>query len=192
MAGDQCSVCQQNASDAENSTQCLTCRHCQRTFHTSCVQVHQPPQSIDSFYCHDCSAQHGPTTNKSSTQGLSTTSKTANPSLLVADKKIIRKSDRQHTKLNYADMNEGLMGDEKIWEKIINSKQFAVDPFKRYDGDQVTIEFIRQNGLNEPIVFPNQAGLDMMMPDPNITVRDIANLVGKPFCVCWNCRRISN
>lgn len=80
-------------------------------------------------------------------------------------------------------MNEGLMGDEKIWEKIINSKRFAGDPFKRYNGDQVTIEFIRQNGLNEPIVFPNQAGLDMVMPDPNITVRDIANLVGKSFCV---------
>jgi F-box/leucine-rich repeat protein 10/11 len=128
----------------------------------------------------------------SPTQGLSTTSKTAKPSILVADKQIIRKSDRQHTKLNYADMNEGLMGDEKIWEKIINSKRFAADPFKRYDGDQVTIEFIRQNGLNEPVVFPNQAGLDMMMPDPNITVRDIANLVGKPFRVSWNCRRVSN
>ncbi|KAI9284588.1 hypothetical protein BC943DRAFT_56026 [Umbelopsis sp. AD052] len=172
MAGDQCSVCQQNVSDAENSTQCITCSRCKRTFHTSCLQLHQLPQTNESFYCQDCSAQHGP----SPTQGLSTTSKTAKPS--GADKQIIRKSDRQHTKLNYADMNEGLMGDEKIWEKIINSKQFAVDPFKRYDGTQVTIDFIRQNGLNEPIVFPHQAGLDMMMPDSNITVRDIANLVG--------------
>ncbi|KAH8549436.1 hypothetical protein BGW37DRAFT_409516, partial [Umbelopsis sp. PMI_123] len=160
MAGDRCSVCQQNVSEQDKSTQCLTCNHCKKTFHASCLNLNQPPQSIESFYCQDCTAQHGPTTYK----------------------QIIRKSDRQHPKLNYADMNDGLMGDEKIWEKIINSKQFATDPFKRYKGDQLTMDFIRKNGLNEPIVFPNPAGLDMMMPSADITVRDIANLVDVVRC----------
>lgn len=100
-------------------------------------------------------------------------------SIGTEDKPALRKSDRQHTKLNYADMNEGLTGDEKIWEKIINSKQFTADPFKRYRGDQVSLDMIRQNGLTEPIVFPDPAGLDLTMPQSDITVRDIADLVGK-------------
>ncbi|GAB5592786.1 JmjC domain-containing histone demethylation protein 1 [Umbelopsis nana] len=99
-------------------------------------------------------------------------------SIGTEDKPALRKSDRQHTKLNYADMNEGLTGDEKIWEKIINSKQFTADPFKRYRGDQVSLDMIRQNGLTEPIVFPDPAGLDLTMPPSDITVRDIADLVG--------------
>lgn len=81
-------------------------------------------------------------------------------------------------------MNEGLTGDEKIWEKIITSKQFAVDPFKRCKGDQVNIDLIRREGLDEPIIFPDPTGLDMAMPRHAITVRDIANLVGKSVVIC--------
>lgn len=81
-------------------------------------------------------------------------------------------------------MNEGLTGDEKIWEKIITSKQFAVDPFKRCKGDQVNIDLIRREGLDEPIIFPDPTGLDMAMPRHDITVRDIADLVGKSVVIC--------
>lgn len=76
-------------------------------------------------------------------------------------------------------MNEGLTGDEKIWEKIINSKDFATDPFKRYKGSDFTIDTIRENGLDQPIVFEQPDDLDMTMPSSDITVRDIADLIGK-------------
>jgi hypothetical protein len=90
-----------------------------------------------------------------------------------------RKSKRDNVKLNYADMNEGLAGDEKIWGKLLSAKTFAPDRFKRYTGDQVTLERFRKQGLKEPFVINDKEQLDMKMPCSETTVADIAQAVGK-------------
>ncbi|CAO3586818.1 unnamed protein product [Absidia cylindrospora] len=76
-------------------------------------------------------------------------------------------------------MNEGLSGDEKIWGKLLNTKNFTADKFKRYTGDQVNLERFRKSGLKEPFVIENSAGLDMKMPPNETTVSDIAQAVGE-------------
>lgn len=180
MTGDQCSVCLESLAD---QGPCLACTVCKKSYHARCIQLTaQQCDTIQSFHCPDCTLQHGPSTCEWNRFKLQVAKIFIQ--IPAIDKQTIRKSDRQHTKLNYADMNEGLTGDEKIWEKIITSKQFAVDPFKRCKGDQVNIDLIRREGLNEPIVFPDPTGLDMAMPRHDITVRDIADLVGKSVVIC--------
>lgn len=76
-------------------------------------------------------------------------------------------------------MNEGLAGDEKIWGKLLSTKTFAPDRFKRYTGDQVTLERFRKQGLKEPFVIIDKEQLDMKMPSGETTVADIAKAVGK-------------
>lgn len=96
------------------------------------------------------------------------------------DKTQQRKSNRDHTKLNYADLNEGnSAGDERIWGKLLNVKQFKEDKFKRYKASEVNIELLRSNGFREPFVIEtNEPELEMKMPSSDITVKDITRLVG--------------
>ncbi|KAF7732475.1 JmjC domain-containing histone demethylation protein 1 [Apophysomyces ossiformis] len=56
---------------------------------------------------------------------------------------------------------------------------FANDPFKRYAGEDVTLELIKRTGLRQPFVVEQAEGLDMQMPDSDITVYDIAQAVGE-------------
>ncbi|KAJ2956101.1 hypothetical protein NQZ79_g7998 [Umbelopsis isabellina] len=157
MADNRCPVCLQQIPEHASTPDCLQCSVCGQWHHSNCVDMtSQQCESINSFHCQNCATEQDSTIHKQP----------------------IRKSDRQHTKLNYADMNEGLTGDEKIWEKIINSKEFATDPFKRYRGSDFSIDTIRENGLDQPIVFEQPDDLDMTMPSPDITVRDIADLIG--------------
>jgi hypothetical protein len=91
-----------------------------------------------------------------------------------------RKSNRSQTRLNYADLNEGTAsGDERIWGRLLGAKSFQPDKFKRYKGSQVNMELLRSTGLREPFVIEeNDPELDMKMPPNDITVYDIARLVG--------------
>jgi hypothetical protein len=83
--------------------------------------------------------------------------------------KSVRKSSRSSTRLNYADLNEGTAaGDERIWQRLLQAKQFQNNTFPRYTADQINIALFRKTGLREP----------MMMPT-NLTVTQIAELVGR-------------
>ncbi|KAG0172881.1 JmjC domain-containing histone demethylation protein 1 [Apophysomyces sp. BC1015] len=66
-----------------------------------------------------------------------------------------------------------------IWGKILRAKTFANDPFKRYSGEDVTLELIQKTGMAQPFVVEKPEGLDMQMPSDNITVYDIAQAVGE-------------
>ena len=98
---------------------------------------------------------------------------------IFKDKPKPRKSGREHTRLNYADLNEGKTADQKIWSKILRAKGFAKDPFKRYQGDQVTVDLLKETGMREPFVIEQPEGLDMQMPSSTTTISDIADAVGK-------------
>ncbi|CAO3647473.1 unnamed protein product [Cunninghamella echinulata] len=90
-----------------------------------------------------------------------------------------RKSKRDSTRLNYADMNEGLSGNEKIWGKLLKSKTFSPDQFQRVTGDQVTFERLKKIGMKEPFVILQNQNLDMNMPSKETTVADIAKAIGE-------------
>ncbi|RCH99696.1 JmjC domain-containing histone demethylation protein 1 [Rhizopus stolonifer] len=98
--------------------------------------------------------------------------------MMIAKQK--RKSSRSQARLNYADLNEGKSaGDERIWGKLISVKSFARDKFKRYRAKDVSMQLLRSTGLKEPFVIEqNEPELEMKMPPSDITVHQIAELVG--------------
>lgn len=97
----------------------------------------------------------------------------------IIDKPSVRKSQRERARLNYADLNNGKTADQAIWKRILNAQTFAKDPFKRYQGSQVTLELLRETGMREPFIIESPEGLDMKMPSQSITVNDIADAIGK-------------
>ncbi|KAI9140354.1 hypothetical protein BKA69DRAFT_520558 [Paraphysoderma sedebokerense] len=59
---------------------------------------------------------------------------------------------------------------------------FALDPFQRYKGNEISLEYFKTHGLTDPIVFPSKEGLDMSMPE-ELTVWDVAREVGEDVVV---------
>lgn len=101
----------------------------------------------------------------------------------VADKPERRKSTRERTQLNYADLHEGNTADQQIWAKLLATKTFAKEHFPRYPGNKITREFLDKTGLKEPFIVENPEGLDMKMPPASTTVRDVADSVGRDYPV---------
>lgn len=96
-----------------------------------------------------------------------------------------RKSNRSHERLNYAQLNEGTAaGDERIWKKLLQVKHFKKEQFKRYEASEVNLDLIRKTGMREPfLIEKNEPALDMKMPPSDISVHQIAQLVGEDTLV---------
>ncbi|KAI8144840.1 hypothetical protein BJV82DRAFT_512736 [Fennellomyces sp. T-0311] len=153
---EKCPQCPKDTSTLHCDTW-LQCDGCSVWYHAQCAGITKEQcDLIERYHCAPCSQTHGPSTYKPQR----------------------RKSGREHTKLNYADLNEGKTADQNIWSKILKAKAFAKDPFKRYKGDQVTVDMLKQTGMREPFVIEQPDGLDMRMPAANVTVTDIAESVG--------------
>ncbi|KAI8971341.1 hypothetical protein BDB01DRAFT_839579, partial [Pilobolus umbonatus] len=134
----------------------LQCDACSTWYHAHCLK-YQNVDTIEKFYCDQCTDEHGPTIYKQEQ----------------------RRSKRTQTRLNYADLNEGKSaGDERIWSKLLRAKSFKPDHFKRYKSSQLTIGLLRETGMTEPfVVEENEPCLGMKMPPSTITVHEIATLV---------------
>ncbi|KAL0076153.1 hypothetical protein J3Q64DRAFT_1642978 [Phycomyces blakesleeanus] len=155
---EKCPLCTDKRKNSSLYDTWLQCDACSTWYHAECLGLSlEECNIIERYHCLGCTAASGPTTYK----------------------KKPRKTSRSHARLNYADLNEGKTGDEKIWGKILRAKSFANDPFKRYKGDEVTVELARKTGMTEPFVIEDVEFLDMKMPDSSITVNDIAKAVGE-------------
>ncbi|KAI9030664.1 hypothetical protein CLU79DRAFT_730933 [Phycomyces nitens] len=153
-----CPLCTEKRKHSSLYDTWLQCDACSTWYHAECLGLSLDEcNTIERYHCSGCSNVHGPTTYKQKP----------------------RKTSRNHARLNYADLNEGKTGDEKIWGKILRAKSFANDPFKRYKGDEVTVDLARKTGMTQPFVIEKVDFLDMQMPASNITVNDIAKAVGE-------------
>ncbi|RUP48423.1 hypothetical protein BC936DRAFT_144583 [Jimgerdemannia flammicorona] len=136
----------------------LMCDICEIWYHNSCLGLTaEECDRFDQYHCARCESAHGPSTYK----------------------KLQRKSSREHIKLNYADLDNGLAADEHVWGKILASKRFLSDTFPRKCGDEVTIAWVYETGMRQPFIVESPEGLDMRMPDPSLSVRDVSALVGE-------------
>ncbi|KAG0740507.1 hypothetical protein G6F62_006965 [Rhizopus arrhizus] len=154
MSSESCPLCQQNpaTNTTANFDIWLQCDTCSDWYHAHCLKIDNV-DLIEKFYCPPCQVQHD---------------------------KSVRKSSRSSTRLNYADLNEGTAaGDERIWQRLLQAKQFQNNTFPRYTADQISIALFRKTGLREPLIIEkNEPELGMMMPT-NLTVTQIAELVGR-------------
>ncbi|KAI8875395.1 Clavaminate synthase-like protein [Backusella circina FSU 941] len=157
--GDHCPLCKQK--DTGNTETWLQCDACNKWYHGSCLDLScQCIDGIERFHCPHCVDQKGPSTYK----------------------KQRRKSNRGQVRLNYADLNEGTSaGDERIWSKLLKAKSFQPDRFKRYKAKElIKKDFLSRTGLREPfVVEENERELEMEMPNSDITVHEIADIIGR-------------
>ncbi|KAI9277219.1 hypothetical protein BDA99DRAFT_429673 [Phascolomyces articulosus] len=153
---ERCPLCTKDVDTTLYDTW-LQCDGCSTWYHAACADITKEQcDLIERYHCALCIKTHGPSTYKPQR----------------------RKSEREHTRLNYADLNEGKTADQNIWSKILKAKAFAKDPFKRYKGEEVTVDLLKKTGMREPFVIEQPDGLDMKMPSSNTTVADIADGVG--------------
>ncbi|KAI8100122.1 uncharacterized protein BX664DRAFT_290676 [Halteromyces radiatus] len=185
IVNELCPLCTEKNPTGAQYDIWLQCDACSIWYHADCLKIPAVDcDTIEIFHCPSCLPIHGPSTCKYDIMFLSL-SFFLSLSLFFFSFTIYnlkpqpRKSKRDSIRLNYADMNEGLAGDEKIWGKMLNTKTFDMDRFKRYKGDQVTLERFRKHGLKEPFVIECDQDLGMKMPSNETTVQDIAKAVGE-------------
>ncbi|ORZ03806.1 hypothetical protein BCR43DRAFT_484016 [Syncephalastrum racemosum] len=148
---DNCVLCPHTGySDFSEKDLWLQCNCCKTWFHAHCLRLTASEcASFDQYHCAQCVPVHGPSTYKPEP----------------------RKSTRERSELNYADLNDGKTADQNIWEKVLRSKQFEEDPFQRLDASQVTYEYMRETGMTWPFVIEKPEGLGYDYP---VEVIDVA------------------
>ncbi|ORY03104.1 Clavaminate synthase-like protein [Basidiobolus meristosporus CBS 931.73] len=135
----------------------LQCDSCEVWYHAACLKLNEAEcEQFDQYHCPNCVVPNGPSTYK----------------------KQKRKSSREHSNVNYAALDNGLPSNQNIYVKSLKNKKFAAESFQRVTGDVLTLDWVRINGLDEPIIIEDKEGLDMTMPRPSITVSDITHIIG--------------
>ena len=69
--------------------------------------------------------------------------------------------------------------DEFKWTKLLAMRSFAPDRFQRIKGSELTFEWAVKTGMREPVVILDPTGLGMVMPEPYMSVTDVADICGK-------------
>lgn len=69
------------------------------------------------------------------------------------------------------------------------SPRSADDVVAKLSGSQLTMDYLEENGFNEPILAQKKEGLGMSMPAPTFYISDVENYVGK---LHWQHRRHSS
>jgi F-box/leucine-rich repeat protein 10/11 len=64
---------------------------------------------------------------------------------------------------------------------MLEGKVTKGDPFSRMDGEKVSLSWVEEDetAMREPIVIEKPDGLGMKMPSVDLTVDDVAELVGE-------------
>ena len=63
-----------------------------------------------------------------------------------------------------------------FWLCVVYS---ADDVVVKLSGGQLTMDYLEENGFNEPILVQKKDGLGMSMPAPTFYISDVENYVGK-------------
>lgn len=62
----------------------------------------------------------------------------------------------------------------------------ADDVVVKLSGSQLTVDYLEENGFNEPILAQRKEGLGMSMPAPTFYISDVENYVGEQ-CHYYQC-----
>ncbi|XP_052231548.1 lysine-specific demethylase 7B-like isoform X2 [Dreissena polymorpha] len=147
-------ICRQPYNENEFMIECEVCSD---WFHGSCVGIleHQAPD-IEIYHCPNCQISHGPLKLKQ------------------------RRNWHRH---DYSDngSTKAVQTGTVIFIKELKGRAFpSADeiPITRLRGHQLCKEFFQKNGFEVPILIDSKDGLDLTVPPPNFTVRDVEDHVG--------------
>ncbi|KAG9260771.1 lysine-specific demethylase PHF2 isoform X1 [Astyanax mexicanus] len=134
----------------------IECDACKDWFHGSCVGVDEDDApDIDIYHCPNCEKTHGKSTLKK------------------------KKNWNKHDTGQSGDVKPVQNGSQ-VFIKELRSRTFpsSEDVVVKLSGYQLTIDYLEENGFNEPILIPKKDGLVMTMPAPTFYVSDVENYVG--------------
>uniref|UniRef100_A0A8C2IVS1 PHD finger protein 2 n=1 Tax=Cyprinus carpio TaxID=7962 RepID=A0A8C2IVS1_CYPCA len=137
----------------------IECDACKDWFHGSCVGVDEDEApDIDIYHCPNCEKTHGKSTLKK------------------------KKSWNKHDTGQSGDVRPVQNGSQ-VFIKELRSRTFpsSEDVVVKLSGSQLTLDYLEENGFNEPILIQKKDGLGMAMPAPTFYVSDVENYVGKMY-----------
>ncbi|XP_062842260.1 lysine-specific demethylase phf2 [Trichomycterus rosablanca] len=134
----------------------IECDACKDWFHGSCVEVDEDDApDIDIYHCPNCEKTHGKSTMKK------------------------KKNWNKHDTGQSGDVKPVQNGSQ-VFIKELRSRTFpsSEDVVVKLSGSQLTLDYLEENGFNEPILIQKKDGLGMTMPSPTFYVSDVENYVG--------------
>ncbi|KAG5274785.1 hypothetical protein AALO_G00140090 [Alosa alosa] len=134
----------------------IECDACKDWFHGSCVGVDEDEApDIDIYHCPNCEKTHGKSTLKK------------------------KKNWNKHDTGQSTDVRPVQNGSQ-VFIKELRSRTFpsSEDVVVKLAGNQLTMDYLEENGFNEPILVLKKDGLGISMPAPTFYVSDVENYVG--------------
>uniref|UniRef100_A0A3P9I9J9 Lysine-specific demethylase PHF2 n=1 Tax=Oryzias latipes TaxID=8090 RepID=A0A3P9I9J9_ORYLA len=139
----------------------IECDACKDWFHGSCVGVDEDDApDIDIYHCPNCEKTHGKSTLKK------------------------KKNWSKHDTGQSTDI-KAVQNGSQVFIKELRSRTFpsADDILVKLSGCQLTLEFLEENGFDQPILVQKKDGLGMSMPVPTFYISDVENYVGPDVSV---------
>ncbi|XP_061545104.1 lysine-specific demethylase phf2 isoform X1 [Phycodurus eques] len=134
----------------------IECDACKDWFHGSCVGVDEDDApDIDVYHCPNCEKTHGKSTLKR------------------------KKNWNKHDTWQSTDIR-AVQNGSQVFIKELRSRTFpsADDIVIKLNGNQLTMDYLEENGFDEPILVQKKDGLGMSMPPPTFYISDVENYVG--------------
>jgi len=140
---------------------------------------------IDKFYCPACSKIHGPTTCSRFCSQLNFLFFIHDIYFVCFsdfDQSKLRRSGRQKVVPNYVDLNRGAVALENKFVGILEArkKMFTPENFRRLSGSQLTMEYVKETGLREPVIIETSGGTGLRVPKQPFTVDSVLEILGTP------------
>ncbi|XP_054880313.1 lysine-specific demethylase phf2 isoform X2 [Poeciliopsis prolifica] len=134
----------------------IECDACKDWFHGSCVGVDEDDApDIDIYHCPNCEKTHGKSTLKK------------------------KKNWSKHDTGQSTDIR-AVQNGSQVFIKELRSRTFpsADDIVVKLSSGQLTLDYLEENGFNEPILVQKKDGLGMSMPPPTFYISDVEKYVG--------------
>ncbi|CAL1703876.1 unnamed protein product [Somion occarium] len=160
---EKCPACADDQTQEEKDAgqeSWVRCDACRTWFHWRCVGKGDL-EVIDKWYCRPCLD--------------------ADTKRVITMKPPARKSSRKKTQRDYAGLHAGQEADPGRWLRMMQGKEIKPHSFKHMKGSEVTLEWLEHDdtALTEPIIIDSAEGLGMKMPPSDITVDEIAEIIGE-------------
>lgn len=186
LRDESCPACvegQTHVLNALEKERWIRCDACKTWYHWRCVGQGEDIDSIDKWCaCSSCAPSNTPL--KFVTRFCQKCIE-EKPSRTITRKAPARKSSRIKTQRDYASLDSGISFDPARWLRILQEKRTDGDPFRRMYGGDLRLSWLDEDemAMREPIVIEKPEGLEIKMPSSDLTVNEIAELVGKDVAV---------
>ncbi|XP_033126166.1 lysine-specific demethylase 7B-like isoform X2 [Anneissia japonica] len=139
----------------------IECNVCNDWFHGSCVGVREDQcNDIEEYHCPNCSKGFGPLTLKK------------------------RKNWHRHDHTEEITSNTmAVQTGTLVFIKELKNRTFANadEILLKKRGWELSLEYFSTEGFDRPILIDEKDGLDMVVPPPSFSVRDVESLVGSNY-----------